>query len=775
MPSRKCFIRIGVVVLLGMLCFLGAAPASADAAEVSVRIDNEPVAFEVPPTIDGNGRTIVPIRWIAESLGYELTWDSATRTAGVRGRGRHVQLPIDSHTARVNDVPVALDAPARIVEGRTVVPLRFMMENFDAAVLYDGSTRTVYVSTRLPESDSDRMVTQVEVVVSTVLNVRSTPDIRTDNVMGQAHNGAVYPVLFFQDPWYRVDFHGTPGWIHADYTRPFETAAPPSGPEDQPGEVPTRTVSRVRVDVSYGSSLNVRSAPWGGVVGKLSRGDTLPYLATEGEWYRVEYAGTQAYVHRDWTSLVTVTEVDLDKVEARRGRVNSAVVNVRSTPVVTQDNSNRITQVTFGNEYEILQTRDDWYQIRLDDGQPGWIIQRAVDLIDRYGNVISREGADVAARTRVMIVGSDNVNIRSGPGASHEVVGKAQTGDVFEILEIRGDWNRVSLSNLGDGYIAAWLGETRTEIRFEGQEEAPAGEEPAVLQVTADGTDRLRAQADQDLSYKVFVLNDPARALVQFYGVRLEADHPREIPFSGGRLAKATLQQQGPDQVRMILSFGSAASLDVTGDARDGQKTVRFQVEDAPLAGRTVMIDPGHGTYRLNGNFDVGAVSPSGFYEYIAAGEISREVQNRLVALGATVLMTHDTTRRVTLDLEGRVQMANAAMPDIFVSVHSDSMPTNPLASGMTAYYYNGNGNISEKVALASALVDNLSLYTARANNGIKRQTFRVIRYTNMPSVLLEVGFLSNPTEEKLLQTSSFRSLAAEGIVQGILEYFQRR
>lgn len=775
MLNGKALIRMGVMVLLGAICALGAVPAPACASAVTVRIDNEPAVFDVSPYIDENGRTIVPIRGIAESLGYDLTWDPATRTAGVRGLGRHVQLPIDAHKAQVNDIPVALDAPARIVDGRTMVPLRFVMENFDADVLYDGSTRTVYVSTRLAESDSDRTVTQVEVVVSTVLNVRSTPDIRSDNVVGQAHNGAVYPVLFTQDSWYRIDFHGTLGWIHADYTRPFETAAPPSAPEDKPAEVPTRTVTRVRVDVSYGSSLNVRSAPWGSVVGKLSRGDTLPYLGTEGEWYRVEYAAAAAYVHRDWTSLVTVTEVDMDKVEARRGRVNSAVVNVRSTPVVTQDNANRITQVTFGNEYDIIKTQDDWYQIRLDDGRLGWIIQRAMDLVDQYGNVISREGTDVASRTRVMIVGSDNVNIRSGPSASHEVVGKAQTGDVYEILEIRGDWNKVLLSNLGEGYIAAWLGETRTEIKFEGQLDSPADGPPAVIRVSADGSDRLLAQAGRDLCYKVFVLNDPARAMVQFYGARLEADHPREITFSGGRLARVTLQQQGEDQVRMILTFRAAASLAVTGDARDKQRAVRFQVQDAPLAGRTVMIDPGHGTYRHNGNFDVGAVSPSGFYEYIAAGEISREVQNRLVALGATVLMTHDATRRVTLDLDDRVQLANAAMPDIFVSIHSDSLPTNPLASGMAAYYYNSNGHISEKVALATALVDNLSLYTARANNGIKRQTFRVIRYTNMPSVLLEVGFLSNPTEERLLQTSSFRSLAAEGIVQGILEYFRRR
>ncbi len=83
-------------------------------------------------------------------------------------------------------------------------------------------------------------------------------------------------------------------------------------------------------------------------------------------------------------------------------------------------------------------------------------------------------------------------------------------------------------------------------------------------------------------------------------------------------------------------------------------------------------------------------------------------------------------------------------------------------------------GNIDQKIDLATEVQDNLALYTGRPNNGIKLKSFFVIKNTDMPSILVEVGFLSNAVEEQLLQTSSFRSLAAEGIVNGILIYFER-
>jgi N-acetylmuramoyl-L-alanine amidase len=138
------------------------------------------------------------------------------------------------------------------------------------------------------------------------------------------------------------------------------------------------------------------------------------------------------------------------------------------------------------------------------------------------------------------------------------------------------------------------------------------------------------------------------------------------------------------------------------------------------------------------------------------------------------VILTHDDGKLINMDLDDRVDLANDRDADIFVSIHSDSYPGNPLACGMATYYYHGNGNIDQKIDLATEVQDNLALYTGRPNNGIKLKRFFVIKNTDMPSILVEVGFLSNAVEEQLLQTSSFRSLAAEGIVNGILTYFER-
>lgn len=113
-------------------------------AAPSVFIDNQPVTFDVPPVID-NSRTLVPLRTIFVSLGAAVEWDGPTQTVTATRASTSIVLTIGQTTAYVNGDAVILDVPARIIEGRTLVPLRFIGEALGADVEWDAATQTINI------------------------------------------------------------------------------------------------------------------------------------------------------------------------------------------------------------------------------------------------------------------------------------------------------------------------------------------------------------------------------------------------------------------------------------------------------------------------------------------------------------------------------------------------------------------------------------------------------------------------------------------------------
>lgn len=113
--------------------------------EISVYIDEEPLVLVDQPFIR-EGRTLVPMRAFFEALGAEVSWDAANRTAiGTRG-GITVSIPIGSTTPVVNGEPYTIEVPAEIVNSRTYIPLRFVGEALGDEVVWEESTRSIYIT-----------------------------------------------------------------------------------------------------------------------------------------------------------------------------------------------------------------------------------------------------------------------------------------------------------------------------------------------------------------------------------------------------------------------------------------------------------------------------------------------------------------------------------------------------------------------------------------------------------------------------------------------------
>ena len=138
----KKFLVIIIPVLLATL--LVALPVSA--SDITVVVNEKEVAFDGQNPVITEGRTLVPIRGVFEKLSFEVNWNSSTRQAILTRDDDVIVITIDSSTFITNDITHTLDVSAQIIGGRTLVPLRAVLESVGYSLEWDGSTSTVTVT-----------------------------------------------------------------------------------------------------------------------------------------------------------------------------------------------------------------------------------------------------------------------------------------------------------------------------------------------------------------------------------------------------------------------------------------------------------------------------------------------------------------------------------------------------------------------------------------------------------------------------------------------------
>lgn len=194
-----------------------------------------------------------------------------------------------------------------------------------------------------------------------------------------------------------------------------------------------------------------------------------------------------------------------------------------------------------------------------------------------------------------------------------------------------------------------------------------------------------------------------------------------------------------------------------------------------PLSGKVIALDAGHG------GADGGAESKEGLVEKNINLGITLYLRDFLQQSGAVVIMTREEdkdlanvntkgySRRKTEDLKQRVQYVTQNKSDLFVSVHLNSIPSSRYSGAQTFYSLSNPDNVVLATLIQNELKSNL-LNTERLAKTIK--TLYLLKNLKMPSALVEVGFLSNPEEARLMADPSYQQKVAASIYQGILRYY---
>ncbi|HWI55207.1 MAG TPA: N-acetylmuramoyl-L-alanine amidase CwlD [Desulfobacteria bacterium] len=192
------------------------------------------------------------------------------------------------------------------------------------------------------------------------------------------------------------------------------------------------------------------------------------------------------------------------------------------------------------------------------------------------------------------------------------------------------------------------------------------------------------------------------------------------------------------------------------------------------VANRTIVIDPGHG------GIDPGAVGFNGLEEKEIVLQISKRLKQVLTHAGAKVVMTRETDidygtpgsgsllKRKREDLSKRVAMANDNNASVFLSIHVNAFPSSRWSGAQTFY----QSKEAEGKLLAECIQSELIRIMGNTTRAAKHSDFYATRNTKMPGVIVEVGFISNPAEAKLLKSAAYQRKIAYAIYSGLAKYY---
>lgn len=202
--------------------------------------------------------------------------------------------------------------------------------------------------------------------------------------------------------------------------------------------------------------------------------------------------------------------------------------------------------------------------------------------------------------------------------------------------------------------------------------------------------------------------------------------------------------------------------------SKNGDSQIVLELVTSPVYGRRIWLDAGHGKVP-GGKDDPGTISKVyKLYEKHLNLKVALELQRLLQAAGAQVYMTRTGDEGV--DFMERPALVNAVKPpiDLFISIHHNSAAS-PTARGVETYWWSTNPKSKRAAELIHpAVVQALGFPDRR----VRSDAFYVIKETLCPAILIELGYLSSPEEEKAIAAPTYPAKAAEGIRNGVFRFF---
>ena len=486
-------------------------------------------------------------------------------------------------------------------------------------------------------------------------------------------------------------------------------------------DVPAASAEGTDMKISA-STVNIRSGPGlsYSVTGSLSQGETVTVISQSDEWYEVNIDGETGWI----ASWLTTSAEAASSSEAAGQTVVSTVdrLNVRAQPDLS---SSVLTQMNAGEQAAVIQESGDWVEIEFHNTR-GYVSKQYISVSENAEDSPSPEAAAVSS----FEIAVDALNVRTKPDLSSDIQKMVRKGEVFPIKSMEGNWVEIEMDGNESGWVYAFHGHLSDQTA-----KTESSSETESVTVLTNGTN-LRSEPSTSSE------------------VVSRADAGERLTISG---------QQG-DWYEVALPGGQDAYIATWVVTSGEAETVQEEKKDKPdrkagtLDGLTIVLDPGHG-----GN-DGGTVGMRRTEEKDLTLKTAETLTHHLRSAGAEVVLTRQSD--VYIDLRKRVSTGHQAAADAFISIHYDATDDNSV-SGFTSYYLH-----DYQEPLAEYINAGLGKKIDLRDRGVQPGNYLVLRENRQPAVLVELGFLSNYNDERIVSTSKFRDQAALGLYNGIINYF---
>jgi N-acetylmuramoyl-L-alanine amidase len=472
------------------------------------------------------------------------------------------------------------------------------------------------------------------------------------------------------------------------------------------------------------NQLRVRSGPGTNfrIIGFLNKGQAVTVLDNNENWFKISSSFGEGWVSRQYLDITSVPNENktdqgvIDKTTT--GTVTGDTLNVRKEPSTTSSVMGKLTK---GMSVKVYSKQNSWYEIRFSN-QKAWVSSEFFSIQTDAGKDTQDSGGNGISGT----VTAGSLSVRDSSSLNSRIIGNVKKGQSFTILEEVNNWVKIEYKSGSFGWVAGWYLEN-------------------------DTTNGLPRLADKDST--VTILQDGSN-------IRKQANVQSEVIQRANEGDTFVVSKVENDWYEIKLKDGLKGYIagwivSINGNA---PRIEKLGAQDY-LENKTIVLDPGHG------GGDNGATGTGGTLEKELTLRTAKLLSDKLRAAGANVYLTR--TNDTYISLPTRAGLSRSYHADAFISIHYDSLLDRSVR-GTTAYYYN-----SKQKPLAETLYSSTVKETRLKNRGVRFGDFHVIRENSQKAVLMELGYLSNPSEEMTLNSGQYQESAATGLFNGLAKFFK--